>query len=99
VDLKNHAVAASDYYKNLSTTNNSTFQWGTLTLTGTEAVSVINVSGSQLYSANTINLSAPSNGVLVLNVSGTSEQMQYAGMNLSGTTYSNVIWIFMRLRR
>jgi choice-of-anchor A domain-containing protein/RHS repeat-associated protein len=93
-DLKSQATSTSSYLAGLATTNSSTFQYGTLTLTGTKAVSVINVSGSQLSTANSINLSAPAGGVLVLNVSGTSDKMQYAGMNLSGTTNSNVIWNF-----
>ncbi len=93
-DLKSQATSTSSYLAGLSTTNSSTFQYGTLTLTGTKAISVINVSGSQLSTANSINLSAPAGGILVLNVSGTSDKMQYAGMNLSGITNSNVIWNF-----
>jgi choice-of-anchor A domain-containing protein/RHS repeat-associated protein len=93
-DLKAQAVGTSSYLAGLSATNSSAFQYGTLTLTGTKSVSVINVSGSQLATANSINLSAPSGGILVINVSGTADKMQYAGMNLSGTTNANVIWNF-----
>jgi choice-of-anchor A domain-containing protein len=74
-----------------TTTNN----YGTLTLTGTDpALDVFAVSSAQRAGANSLNVSAPAGASVLVNVSGTSGQMQYCGMTVSGTDRQHVVFNF-----
>ena len=56
-----------------------------MTLTGTNSnTDYFNVKGSDLSSANTLNISAPAGATVIVNVDGTSDSFTNAGMNLIG---------------
>jgi choice-of-anchor A domain-containing protein/uncharacterized repeat protein (TIGR01451 family) len=94
-------AAAASYFTSLAaqlsgyTVNApATFQWGGLTLTGTDPYkNVFNVSGANLSGANNVAISAPNGSVVVVNVSGTSVSWT-GGFTVTGTSSCNVLFNF-----
>jgi choice-of-anchor A domain-containing protein/uncharacterized repeat protein (TIGR01451 family) len=93
--------AAETYLRNLSTnlsgyTVNGTtaFQWGGLTLTGSNPyINVFSVNGDDLSQANNFEVNAPNGSVVVVNISG-SDVSWTGGATVNGTSKENVIYNF-----
>jgi hypothetical protein len=77
---------------NGSKTNN----FGTLSLAGTNSgLNVFSVTGSELQSANSMNISAPAGSTVLVNVSGSASAFQNGQVSLSaGLTESRVLYDF-----
>lgn len=58
------------------------------------AQNVFTVTSSDLASANSVQISAPSGSTVIVNVSGTSGQIENAGISLSGVSASRVVFNF-----
>ncbi|MCK9209619.1 MAG: choice-of-anchor A family protein [Ignavibacteriaceae bacterium] len=92
-------AAATTYLQNLSATlstytvnGTTTLQWGTLTLTGTDAyLNVFNVSGSDIGNAHTIDITAPNGSVVIVNISGTSVTWK-GGLIINGVSKSKILY-------
>lgn len=94
-------AAAKVYLENLSitlaayTVNGTTsFQWGGLTLTGSDPyLNVFKVNGSDLSSANNFEINVPNGSVVLVNVSGTTVSWT-GGLVVNGTAINNVLYNF-----
>lgn len=94
-------TAAELYLTNLSATlaaypvNGTTaFEWGGLTLTGTNPfLNVFSVSGANLSSANNVSINVPSGSVVLVNISGTTVSWT-GGLTVNGTIINNVLYNF-----
>lgn len=94
-------AAAKAYLQNLSTTlggytPNGTvaFQWGGLTLTGTDPyLNVFAVNGSDLSIANNVTINAPNGSVVLVNINGTNVSWS-GGLSVNGTAKENVLFNF-----
>jgi choice-of-anchor A domain-containing protein/uncharacterized repeat protein (TIGR01451 family) len=94
-------AAAKAYLENLSTTlgaytvnGTTTFQWGGLTLTGSDPfLNVFAVSGASLSSANNLTINVPNGSVVLVNISGTTVSWT-GGLVVNGTAISNVLYNF-----
>ncbi len=68
---------------------------GTLSLLGTDpTINVFTVPGDLLANASTVTITAPQGSVVIINVSGTSDQIENLGLTLSGTDNQHVVWNF-----
>lgn len=100
----NYFSSAQSSYRSLSTQlaglgntagSTVTYAYGGITLSGTNSnLSVFNVDGNYLNSANTLNISGAANSTVLINVSGTADQMKYMGINLSGVDKQHVLFNF-----
>lgn len=94
-------AAAKTYLENLSTnlsnyTVNGTvdFQYGGLTLTGTDPfLNVFKVNGSDLSIANNVTINAPNGSVVLVNINGTNVSWT-GGLTVNGTSITNVLYNF-----
>ncbi len=87
--------AKSTYLSTLLQNGTTTNQYGILTLAGTDpTLDVFNISGTTLGTTNTVNITAPANATVVINVSGTADAFQGMGININGTTNQHVVWNF-----
>lgn len=87
--------ALSAAFAALAANGTTADSYGTLRLTGADpTLDVFGVSGSQLATANGLNISAPAGAAVMVNVSGTADQMQYFGMTVSGTDKQHVVFNF-----
>lgn len=79
------AVAVANNWKALAANGTTNFQYGGLTLTGNNATqNVFKVSGANLASSSFMNITAPAGSTVIINIDGTTDRMQYMGINLSG---------------
>ncbi len=93
--------SAKTYLENLSSTLSSytanssyTFQWGGLTLTGTDPyLNVFKVNASDFSSANNLEIDAPNGSVVLVNVGGKSVSWT-GGLTVNGTASTNVLYNF-----
>ncbi|MGE5621137.1 MAG: SdrD B-like domain-containing protein [archaeon] len=70
------------------------FQWGGLTLSGSDPqLNVFNVSGSDLSAANNFVINVPNGSVVVVNISGQNVTWG-GGMTVNGAAANNVIYNF-----
>lgn len=94
-------AAAKTYLENLSTNlsnytvNGSVdFQYGGLTLTGTDPfLNVFKISGANLSSANNVTINAPNGSVVLVNIDGTAVSWT-GGLTVNGTSITNVLYNF-----
>ena len=94
-------TAEKSYLQSLSTTlsgyavNGTTaFQYGGLTLTGTDPfLNVFTLSGASLSSANNITIDVPNGSVVLVNISGTTLSWT-GGLTVNGTAITNVLYNF-----
>lgn len=94
-------TAAKASLQTLSTTLSSytvngttAFQWGGLTLTGTDPyLNVFSVSGTNLSSANNVEINAPNGSAVLINISGTTVSWT-GGLVVNGTAITNVLYNF-----
>ena len=72
-----------------------TFAFGTLTLTGSNtSTNYFNVSGANLASTSSMQISVPSGATVFINVSGVTDQFSGASISISGTSASKVLFNF-----
>lgn len=94
-------AAEKSYLQSLSTTlsgyavnGTTTFQYGGLTLTGTDPfLNVFSLSGASLSSANNITIDVPNGSVVLVNISGTTLSWT-GGLTVNGTAITNVLYNF-----
>ncbi len=88
--LENLSLSLSGYTVNGTTT----FQWGGLTLSGTDPfLNVFAVSGSDLSSANNVTISVPNGSAVLVNIDGTNINWA-GGLTVNGTAINNVLYNF-----
>ncbi len=76
------------------TTGTTTFQWGGLTLTGSDPLlNVFEVSGADLSSANNMQIDVPNGSVVLVNIDGTDITWT-GGLTVNGTAIGNVLYNF-----
>ncbi len=77
------------------TVNGTTaFQWGGLTLTGSDPyLNVFSVNGSNLSSANNVEIDVPNGSAVLVNISGTTLTWT-GGLVVNGTAITNVLYNF-----
>jgi choice-of-anchor A domain-containing protein len=87
--------ALSAAYAGLAANGTAADTYGTLRLAGADpTLDVFSVSAGELAVANGLNITAPAGATVLVNVSGTADQMQYFGMTLSGTDRQHVLFNF-----
>ncbi|MEW6196070.1 MAG: SdrD B-like domain-containing protein [Bacteroidota bacterium] len=88
--LENLSLSLSGYTVNGTTT----FQWGGLTLSGTDPfLNVFAVSGSDLSSANNVTINVPNGSAVLVNIDGTNINWT-GGLTVNGTAINNVLYNF-----
>jgi len=88
------AIIASSYAA-LPANGTTTFQYGVLTLTGTDATrDVFTVAGDDLNTANSLDIHVPSGATALVNVTGATIHMANMGISLGGTDRSHVLYNF-----
>lgn len=99
--LVNFSTSQSQYqnlstaWSGLATTGTTSSAYGTVNLSGTNiGLNVFSLNGSTLTGSNTINITAPSNSTVLINVSGTGEFFQNGQVFLTGVDPSHVIYNF-----
>ncbi|MDD5273173.1 MAG: choice-of-anchor A family protein, partial [Methylovulum sp.] len=99
--LVNFSSAQSQYqslsttWSTLATTGTTSSSFGTLNLSGTNVgLNVFSLNGSDLTNSNSININAPSNATVLINVSGTGEVFQNGQVTLTGVDPTHVIYNF-----
>jgi choice-of-anchor A domain-containing protein/uncharacterized repeat protein (TIGR01451 family) len=87
--------ALSAAYAELAANGTATDTYGTIFLTGTDpTLDVFSLPASELATANGLNITAPAGATVLVNVPGTTAQMQYFGMTVSGTDRQHVLFNF-----
>ena len=82
-------------YAALPATGTTTFQYGVLTLMGTDATrEVFTVAGDDLNTANSLNIRVPSGATVIVNITGTTIRMTNMGIGLGGTDRGHVLYNF-----
>ncbi len=82
-------------YAALPANGTTTFQYGVLTLTGTDVTrDVFTVAGDDLNTANSLTIRVPSGATALVNVTGATIRMANMGINLSGTDRGQVLYNF-----
>jgi choice-of-anchor A domain-containing protein/uncharacterized repeat protein (TIGR01451 family) len=70
------------------------FQWGTITLTGTDPLlNVFSIPGADISAANNIEINAPSGSVVLVNISGNNISWM-GGLTVNGTDFTHVLYNF-----
>ncbi len=91
-DLDAKSTAWGSYGTNGGTISNN---WGNLVLTGTNAqIDVFDLTAAQLSSIYSITINAPAGATVLINVSGTTVNLQNLGISIQGTNQSDVLWNF-----
>ncbi|MCF8395565.1 MAG: choice-of-anchor A family protein, partial [Melioribacteraceae bacterium] len=93
--------AAKAYLQGLSTTlggytvnGTTTYEWTTLTLTGSHPfLNVFEVSGSDLTASTSMNITAPNGSVVIVNVTGNNIDWM-GGLTVTGASIQSVIYNF-----
>lgn len=100
-NLVNFSNAQSQYsalstsLSSLTANGSSSSAFGTLNLSGTNAgLNVFSLNGNDLTSSNTININAPSNATVLINVSGSGQVFQNGQVFLTGVNANQVIYNF-----
>jgi choice-of-anchor A domain-containing protein len=76
--------ALSDGYAAMPATGTLVNQFGTIILNGHAGQNVFNVPATTLWNANDLRINAPAGATAIVNVTGTSAQMQFMGYHLLG---------------
>jgi choice-of-anchor A domain-containing protein len=86
---------ASSILSQQATNGTVTFQYGTMTLTGTHSdIDYFQLSGSQLKQTTNLLIDAPKGATVVVNVDGTTDQFSGAGMTFKGISASDLLFNF-----
>jgi len=82
-------------YATLPAYGTTTFRYGVLTLTGTDATrDVFTVSGDDLNTANSLHVRVPSGATVLVNVTGTTIRMANMGIDLGGSDRGHALYNF-----
>ena len=82
-------------YAALPANGTTTFQYGVLTLTGTDVTrDVFTVAGDDLNTANSLDIRVPSGATALVNVTGATIRMANMGIGLGGTDRGHVLYNF-----
>ena len=85
----------SNKWAGLSANGTTTVQYGGVILQGSDAKqNVFRVKGSDLSSANYVQISVPTGATAIINVDGTSDRMGNLGISLNGTDKQHVVFNF-----
>ncbi|NUM71160.1 MAG: choice-of-anchor A family protein [Ignavibacteriaceae bacterium] len=95
-------AAAKIYLENLSTTlgayttnGNTTYEWGTLALNGTDPyLNVFSIPASQLNGSHTVEVNVPNGAVVLVNITGNNIVWD-GGLFVNGTAIGNVLYNFV----
>ncbi len=88
--LESLSLSLSGYTVNGTTT----FQWGGLTLTGTDPfLNVFSVSGANLSAANNVSINVPNGSAVLVNIDGYTINWT-GGLSVNGTAINNVLYNF-----
>ncbi len=83
--LQSDANTASNNWADLPANGTTTVQYGGISLAGSNSErNVFKVKGSDLASSNNLQINAPANSTVIINVDGTSDQIKSIGIALSG---------------
>lgn len=86
---------AAASYAALPANGTTTFQYGVLTLTGTDATrDVFTVAGADLNTANSLTIRVPSGATVLVNVAGAAIRMANMGIGLGGADRGQVLYNF-----
>ena len=89
-----HLRNLSGQLKNYTTNGTTTFQWGGLTLTGTDPfLNVFKVDGNDLSNANNMSINVPTGSVVLVNVNRRNISWS-GGLSVTGTSIQNVMYNF-----
>lgn len=104
LSLASEAQAASAGYAALDSNGDAVYQWGGLTLTGTDAeLNVFEIAGSSLSSLNSLKIVVPEGAAVLINITGSSASLSNFGITLNGQgfnhnqnadAWSQVLWNF-----
>lgn len=97
IDFAKAGQTLLDLSKSLTGLNakDADVMYGGITLTGTDqALNVFNLSGAALSATNSLEINAPTNSTVVVNVSGADVSMKNFGFNILGTSRQNVLYNF-----
>jgi choice-of-anchor A domain-containing protein len=85
----------SSYYGSLAATGTTNVAFNGFTLSGSSSsLNIFSVSGSALASATSFTINAPSGSTALININGTSDQMQNFGFTLNGIDKQQVLFNF-----
>ena len=89
-----HLRNLSGQLKNYTTNGTTTFQYGGLTLTGTDPfLNVFKVDGHDLSNANNVSINVPNGSVVLVNVNRRNVSWS-GGLSVTGTSIQNVMYNF-----
>jgi choice-of-anchor A domain-containing protein len=78
----NYLTTASSYWSGLSSNGSTLNNYGGVQLIGTDpTLNIFTLSGAQLSSSWGVTIDAPAGSTVLVNVTGTTDVMQYMGMN------------------
>ncbi len=91
---RSHLRNLSGQLKNYTTNGTTTFQYGGLTLTGTDPfLNVFKIDGNDLSNANNVSINVPNGSVVLVNVSRSNVSWS-GGLSVTGTSIQNVMYNF-----
>ncbi len=95
--VSNDLKAKSTYYSTLTANGTTTNYYNGLTLAGSSnSLNIFNVRGSDLNSATSFTVNAPTGSTILINIDGTTDQMVNFGMSINGTDKQKVLYNFFQ---
>lgn len=93
--IQSDLTSKSSYYGGQAATGTTTVAFGGITLNGSSStLNIFTVSGSSLASATGVTINAPSGSTALINIDGTTDQMQNFGFTLNGIDKQGVLYNF-----
>jgi len=93
--VKNYLLEASAYWAGLTANGTDVAGGGSLTLTGTDpTLNIFSVSGADVSSSTYFVIDVPAGSTVLVNIDGTSVQMQGFGSSLTGATPNHILYNF-----
>jgi choice-of-anchor A domain-containing protein len=95
VSLEQQSKNTSSNWGTLTANGNVNSLYGSLNLTGTDStLNIFDLNGSDLTSTGTINLIAPEDSTVLINVSGTGQEFKNGQVFLNGLSSTNIVYNF-----
>ncbi len=95
VSLEQQSKNTSANWGTLTANGSVSTLYGALNLTGTDAnLNVFDLNGTDLTSTGTVNLNAPVDSTILINVSGTAQEFKNGQVFLNGLDSQNIIYNF-----
>jgi choice-of-anchor A domain-containing protein len=95
-DLDSKSTTWGTTYATNGTISNN---YGNLTLTGTNStIDIFNLTASQLGGIYSVSINAPAGATVLINVSGTTVNLQNLGISIQGTSKADVLWNFYQAK-